>query len=390
MQFQLLDKIDVASVRPLPEVLESLPDGIERILSIRSAPEALLRGCLAEIRRRWPACCHWLLCHRGRNIEGCRPIYYPDDGFFRPEKVDTAGLARLNFDLTLVPYATDRRLSPGYHHVDQIAESAGARFTLICYRDGTALPVDADFFALKRNKVVRPYLERKQAAIGEIYEFTGEEPEVVERRCELAGIEAVRLWQEKDPHSDGQVRRYYSENDFYVYELMKTEYNGDRDELMEAVLAECEPGALVADYGAGVGIFSLPLARAGAQVTHVDLPGPLLEFARHRFARRGLPARFLAVKGARPLLERYDMVVSIYVVEHLVDPLGALRHMAGHVRPGGKLAIAVDFEQGRTAGELLPLHLAHLDPAGYYAFMESLGLSRVRSHGGLDVFVVPN
>ena len=41
------------------------------------------------------------------------------------------------------------------------------------------------------------------------------------------------------------------------------------------------------------------------------------------------------------------------------------------------------------AGELLPLHLARLGPADYYTFMESLGLSRVRSRDGLDVFLAP-
>jgi 2-polyprenyl-3-methyl-5-hydroxy-6-metoxy-1,4-benzoquinol methylase len=183
------------------------------------------------------------------------------------------------------------------------------------------------------------------------------------------------------------VRSYYSKNDFYIYELIKTEYNQDRAELLEAVLDECEPGTTVVDYGAGVGIFSIPLAAKGCRVTHLDVPGRLLEFARHRFALRGLDAEFSASPGEEPLVGYYQNILSVFVVEHLVDPRRTLAHLERHLAPGGKLLLAVDFEDHRASDELLPLHLTHLDRGEYYAFMDSLGLTRLRSHRELDVFV---
>lgn len=372
--------------RPFEKILQGLPSEIRRVLVIRCAPEKLFNYCIEALRRWNPELELTVLCHREGEVPGCKSIVYPGKGFFRLENLDIEALRRAKFDLVALPYATNRRFSPYYHNVDRVAEAAGSGKILIVYQDFTAYLAEDDFMRFKQREVVEPYLKRKQDAIGEICEFTGEPFDVVEEKCDMAGIEATRLWIQTDPGTAEEVRKFYSGHDFYIYELMKTGYNGDREELVEAVLAECKPGERVLDYGGGCGIFSIPLAAKGVMVSHLDLPGPLLDFAAFRFRRRKLPVTVRPAESETPLKDIYDAIVSIFVVEHLMHPESALRHMSEHIKPEGRLLLAVDFEQGRVSDEPLPLHVSRLEREGYYDFMAGLGLKIVRSRGELEVF----
>ena len=55
---------------------------------------------------------------------------------------------------------------------------------------------------------------------------------------------------------------------------------------------ELEPGARVLDIACGTGNVTIPLARRGARATGLDMMPHLLEEARARAAREGLPIRF--------------------------------------------------------------------------------------------------
>jgi 2-polyprenyl-3-methyl-5-hydroxy-6-metoxy-1,4-benzoquinol methylase len=55
---------------------------------------------------------------------------------------------------------------------------------------------------------------------------------------------------------------------------------------------ELEPGARVLDIACGTGNATIPLACRGARATGLDMMPHLLEEARARTAREGLPIRF--------------------------------------------------------------------------------------------------
>ncbi len=383
----MINPIPETKTLPVRRLLAGLEPSPRRVLVVRCAPPAMFDPLLESLDREFPAAEIVVFCHENRRARRRRCIIYPRSGFFRAEYAPLAELRAENFELVVLPYATDRRDAPFYHNVDRIAVAAGADRVMIVFRDNAALLADNGYFERKECEIVRPWLCRRGRAIEEVCAFTGEKPAAVLEKCELAGLRAVRLWQETGPRTGQQVRDYYSDHDFYVYELIKTEYNDDRRELLEAALAECEPGRTLLDYGGGVGIFSIPLAEKGCRVTHLDLPGPPLEFVRHRFTGRGLEAFFIAATNEEPLTARYEIILSVFVVEHLVDPSRTLAHLERHLAPGGKLLLAVDFEDRREADELLPLHLTHLDRDEYYAGMEQLGLVRIRGHRELDVFM---
>lgn len=103
------------------------------------------------------------------------------------------------------------------------------------------------------------------------------------------------------------------------------------------------PGTKVLDVGCGVGRYSTALARAGAEVTGVDLSRPMIETAVARAATRGLAARCRFLQGDAAELAlgtRFDRIVVVTVLQHILDEARcreAIKRLAQHLAPGGTL-----------------------------------------------------
>jgi SAM-dependent methyltransferase len=69
--------------------------------------------------------------------------------------------------------------------------------------------------------------------------------------------------------------------------------------------------------------------------------------------RLGSSAEDYFAAQARPGRQRYDLIVSRAALEHLYDPLGAIRSMAACLRRGGRMAHKIDF---RDHGMFTPTH----------------------------------
>ncbi len=373
----------------LEQLLDRHAPAAERVLLIRSSSRSHVTAILERLRAWRPGLRVTQLCHPGEELEGCENLLYPDPGYFRRELVDFPALRERRFQLVLLPYATDRRLHPDYHELDGIASALGAP-VLACYLDGRALALERGVLALKLKLEVGPYLARKAEALEEICGFTGEEPAAAEDLCRRANKLIAEEWERLAPRTEEQIEEFYRSCRLYIHQLMKEcDWRGARSDLAEAVARVLPPGCRVLDYGGGCGALSLALAGQGFRVAHLDLPGPLLEFARYRFARRGLEAQVLAADQTYPLREHYAAIICTHVLEHLPDPEDKLRHMARHLEPGGKLLLAVPFEPNPTAGEHPGMHLNRLGPSRYQELLEELGFRLELKEGELDVFIRP-
>jgi 2-polyprenyl-6-hydroxyphenyl methylase/3-demethylubiquinone-9 3-methyltransferase len=132
-------------------------------------------------------------------------------------------------------------------------------------------------------------------------------------------------------------------------------------------------GRRALDVGCGGGLLAEGLARAGADVTAIDLAPGLIEVARLHAAEaqlaidyRVLPAEELA--AATP--QGFDVVTCMEMLEHVPEPAQMLATLARLTRPGGELFVSTlnrnlrSFLTAIVGGE----YLTRLIPRGTHEY----------------------
>jgi len=97
-------------------------------------------------------------------------------------------------------------------------------------------------------------------------------------------------------------------------------------------------GRRVLDVGCGGGILSESMARAGAQVTGIDLAEKSLKVARLHGLESGVPVEYRAVPVETLAAEQpgaYDVVTCMEMLEHVPDPASIVQACAALAKPGG-------------------------------------------------------
>lgn len=206
-------------------------------------------------------------------------------------------------------------------------------------------------------------LDAEQAEyVADVMAFTGEPLDAVRERMKRGPKplqEEWDAWEREAPMTPERVTEFYRRTPSYVYELgqwhlfLPAKRESNRA-LFEHLLARKPKNVL--DFGGGVGLHAIPLARAGLDVTLADLDSVTLRFAEFRARRHGVPLKLWRtdVEAAAPDA-RYDVILAMDVLEHLpkpllaetVDRLLALRH------EGTVVIMSAPF--GRTATH--PMHV---------------------------------
>ena len=152
-------------------------------------------------------------------------------------------------------------------------------------------------------------------------------------------------------------------------------------------------GARVLDVGCGGGLLAESLARAGAEVTAIDLAPAMIETARLHALDSGLKIKY-RVESAEELLaskaQTFDALTCMEMLEHVPDPAGTIGVMARLVRPGGHVFLSTINRNFRSF--LLAIvgaeYLANLLPRGtheYDRLLKPSELARFARAAGLDV-----
>lgn len=106
-------------------------------------------------------------------------------------------------------------------------------------------------------------------------------------------------------------------------------------------------GKKVLELGCGIGTDTMNFARAGAQVTAVDLSGESLAVATQRAEVLGLADRITFHQANLEELtqtvpvEPYDLVYSFGVIHHTPHPDAAVAELRHYVAPGGTVKVMV-------------------------------------------------
>jgi 2-polyprenyl-6-hydroxyphenyl methylase / 3-demethylubiquinone-9 3-methyltransferase len=107
--------------------------------------------------------------------------------------------------------------------------------------------------------------------------------------------------------------------------------------IMERLTA---PAPKILDVGCGGGILSEALAKAGAQVTGIDMSQSALDVAKHHAEGQGLKIdyRYENVEEyARQNAGTFDAVVCMEMLEHVPEPQKIVAASAQVLRPGGQV-----------------------------------------------------
>lgn len=229
-----------------------------------------------------------------------------------------------------------------------------------------------------------PHSDLRTGLIGELAEYLGEPEDKVFEKCRVGADKLARDWRAAAPDRAEEVSNFYRRTDAYLYDLTWWHaLAGDESALsgVEALeMAGDYRARAVLDFGSGIGSLGLLFARNGFDVTLAEINPALNDYARWRFERRGLPARFLDV-GAEALPEAaFDFISAVDVLEHVPDPRSVIVDLAAALRPGGALFIHLPPE----ADSSRPMHLWH-DPDTILRHLGEAGLWPAKIEGSVLV-----
>lgn len=129
-------------------------------------------------------------------------------------------------------------------------------------------------------------------------------------------------------------------------------------------ILDVSPGIVIADIGAGSGLFTFPLAEKtgpGGTVYAADINPELLEYIAGvtRTPRSGTVKTVLSAENDPRLPAQVDLVFFCDTLHYVADQPGYLARLASYVKPGGRIAI-IDFTRNWppqsnrfTTGELI-------------------------------------
>lgn len=150
-----------------------------------------------------------------------------------------------------------------------------------------------------------------------------------------------------------------------------------------AELGLFRPGARLLDVGCGTGAFLQAARNAGYDVEGIEPGWCSSVFARSRLR---LPVVTRSVDRFQPN-ELFDIVAALHVLEHMPDPLAALRHFARICRPGGTIVIATP-NLGSDRARQLEAAWEAVGPADHLFLFDAVTIRALADKAGLALIDV--
>ena len=223
----------------------------------------------------------------------------------------------------------------------------------------------------------------------ELAAISGENLEAIQS-MELCAPGAIRIFDEnrEPPGTQAAMENIYKEYKWlditaYLRTLMFTSVERRHPELLD--LLKKTKGNRCLDFGSGVGTHAIALCENDNEVTLMDIPGQLSDFAQKRLQRRGLECTF--IDAGRELPEEYfDVAICSDVLEHTFDPVAEFLRIANSLKQGGTLHLLVSEMVKPSSGHFAssialwqetgqPLLAEYFTPIGQTLFIKNGRLS---------------
>jgi 2-polyprenyl-3-methyl-5-hydroxy-6-metoxy-1,4-benzoquinol methylase len=158
---------------------------------------------------------------------------------------------------------------------------------------------------------------------------------------------AVDDWNKKD-----SINGFYQSTDVYIYGLI--DYCSEKRILNNLFPITDVEKADILDFGGGIGVHSLILSRLN-NVFYYDLESKTKEFA--KYINKTMNGSITFIDDEKDVYEKkYDVILALDVLEHLVNPIEAVMKLTNALRPGGYLiTTGLDFSIGPNT----PMHLVN-------------------------------
>lgn len=163
------------------------------------------------------------------------------------------------------------------------------------------------------------------------------------REAEHFGKLAADWWNPKG--SSAMLHRLNPARLAYLREAVDAHWGLDSDGFTPLA------GRTAIDVGCGAGLLTEPLARLGAKATGLDAAPENIGAARAHAEAMGLDVEYIAGGIEAVAGRRFDLVVSMEVVEHVADTAAFAAGLAGALAEGGLLILS-------TPNRTLLSHLA--------------------------------
>jgi SAM-dependent methyltransferase len=123
------------------------------------------------------------------------------------------------------------------------------------------------------------------------------------------------------------------------------------------------PGERVLDVACGAGQLALPAARAGAEVTGVDIASNLVAQAQARAQAEGLSIRFEEADAEELPYDdaSFDLVFSLIGAMFAPQPERVAAELVRVCRPGGRIVMG-NWTPDGFVGKMFKMHAAHVPP----------------------------
>jgi len=140
-----------------------------------------------------------------------------------------------------------------------------------------------------------------------------------------------------------------------------------------------KPGQVVADIGAGSGVFSLPLARAvkpGGSVYAVDIDKELVDHVTEAATEQGLTnVQGVVGQATDPNMpDNVDLAFINDVLHHIENRALYLKNLAEYLKPGGRIAV-IEFTPEQSPHKADPTLI--VSEAQTNEWMAAAGLKQV-------------
>lgn len=157
--------------------------------------------------------------------------------------------------------------------------------------------------------------------------------------------EVAKLWKKKERRTEGAIRSFYKETDYFILRQMFIHKNNCFPEIADFIPKD-RPVSFC-EYGSGVGPVTKWLIPRFSNInfTLVDLDSPTLNFAKWRFEKQS-KVKFMTVPlHSFPLKKTYDLICCLAVMEHVSQPLALVKHFIKHLKTGGTLFIDFQYDE---------------------------------------------